>query len=116
TQGGETRKSMNWNSLLHPNRRLALASMTCVAALSNACAVASPDDGGFQEGSVSDDLSDYSKERDLQLIGGTQAAPYHFRSTVQLRFPGIGACTGAKVGPRHFLTAAHCIADDAGQS
>lgn len=90
--------------------------MTCVAALSNACAVASPDDGGFQEGSVSDDLSDYSKERDLQLIGGTQAAPYHFRSTVQLRFPGIGACTGAKVGPRHFLTAAHCIADDAGQS
>lgn len=40
------------------------------------------------------------------LIGGHQAAPYHFRSTV-----GIGdACTAAKVGPRQFLTAAHCVA------
>lgn len=40
------------------------------------------------------------------LIGGHLAAPYHFRSTV-----GIGDhCTAAKVGPRHFLTAAHCVA------
>lgn len=40
------------------------------------------------------------------LIGGSQAAPYHFRSTV-----GIGnICTAAKVGPRLFLTAAHCVA------
>lgn len=39
------------------------------------------------------------------LIGGHQAAPYHFRSTV-----GIGdSCTAAKVGPRLFLTAAHCV-------
>ena len=40
------------------------------------------------------------------LIGGAPAAPSHFRSTV-----GIGdVCTAAKVGPRQFLTAAHCVA------
>jgi hypothetical protein len=39
------------------------------------------------------------------LIGGTPAASNYFRSTV-----GIGdACTAAKVGPRLFLTAAHCV-------
>ncbi|HLV68089.1 MAG TPA: trypsin-like serine protease [Polyangiaceae bacterium] len=40
------------------------------------------------------------------LIGGSPAAPDYFRSTV-----GIGdVCTAAKVGPRLFLTAAHCVA------
>ena len=40
------------------------------------------------------------------LIGGHPVAVDYFRSTV-----GIGdACTGAKVGPCQFLTAAHCVA------
>lgn len=40
------------------------------------------------------------------LIGGSPAAPDQFRSTV-----GIGdSCTAAKVAPRLFLTAAHCVA------
>lgn len=44
-------------------------------------------------------------EHEEALIGGSQAAAYHFRSTV-----GIGGeCTAAKVGPKLFLTAAHCV-------
>lgn len=44
--------------------------------------------------------------REQALIGGSAATATHFRSTV-----GIGdACTAAKVGPRLFLTAAHCVA------
>lgn len=40
------------------------------------------------------------------LIGGNLATADQFRSTV-----GFGdVCTAAKVGPRHFLTAAHCVA------
>lgn len=40
------------------------------------------------------------------LIGGTPATPDHFRSTVGIN----DDCTAAKVGPRLFLTAAHCVA------
>jgi len=43
---------------------------------------------------------------DPELIGGQPADADRFRATV-----GIGdACTAAKVGPRLFLTAAHCVA------
>ena len=43
---------------------------------------------------------------DQALIGGEPATADYFRSTV-----GIGdECTAAKVGPRLFLTAAHCVA------
>lgn len=43
---------------------------------------------------------------DQGLIGGEPATADYFRSTV-----GIGdECTAAKVGPRLFLTAAHCVA------
>ncbi|HKO47777.1 MAG TPA: trypsin-like serine protease [Polyangiaceae bacterium] len=42
---------------------------------------------------------------DPELIGGQPADANHFRSTV-----GISDdCTAAKVGPRLFLTAAHCV-------
>ena len=42
---------------------------------------------------------------DDALIGGGLASADHFRSTV-----GIGnVCTAAKVGPRLFLTAGHCV-------
>ncbi len=52
------------------------------------------------------DAADSVGSKQQKLIGGHQAAPYHFRSTV-----GIGdSCTAAKVGPRLFLTAAHCVA------
>lgn len=47
-----------------------------------------------------------TERRAQTLIGGSPAAADEFRSTV-----GIGdVCTAAKVGPRLFLTAAHCVA------
>ncbi len=46
-------------------------------------------------------------EHEEALIGGRQSAPYHFRSTVAIG----GECTAAKVGPKLFLTAAHCVAE-----
>lgn len=39
------------------------------------------------------------------LVGGTLAAPGEFPSTLVVR----QGCTVAKVGPRHLLTAAHCV-------
>lgn len=57
------------------------------------------------------DASEAAQEESIDnqaaaLIGGEPAAANAFRSTV-----GIGnACTAAKVGPRSFLTAAHCVA------
>lgn len=46
-------------------------------------------------------------QQDQELIGGTAAPPYHHRSTV-----AIGDwCTAAKVGPRLYLTAAHCVVE-----
>jgi Trypsin len=39
-----------------------------------------------------------------ELIGGHVAAASEYPAAVS-----IGGCTGAKVGPRHFLTAAHCV-------
>jgi hypothetical protein len=44
--------------------------------------------------------------REQALIGGSPAASNQFRSTVGFG----GVCTAAKVGPRQFLTAAHCVA------
>jgi hypothetical protein len=44
--------------------------------------------------------------RSEALIGGSPATSDQFRSTVGFG----GVCTAAKVGPRHFLTAAHCVA------
>ena len=44
--------------------------------------------------------------RDDQLVGGHVATEAEYPSTVSL-----GGCTGVKVGPRHFLSAAHCFGD-----
>jgi hypothetical protein len=40
-----------------------------------------------------------------ELVGGTRAVEGQFPSTLYLAF----GCTGAKVGPRHILSAAHCV-------
>lgn len=40
------------------------------------------------------------------LIGGTVAQPKDYPATVM-----IDGCTAAKIGPRSFLTAAHCVLD-----
>jgi hypothetical protein len=45
-------------------------------------------------------------KRESALIGGSSAAPDEFRSTVGI----ADDCTAAKVAPRLFLTAAHCVA------
>lgn len=42
-----------------------------------------------------------------ELVGGRAATEADYPATVY-----IGGCTGVKVGPRHFLTAAHCIDAD----
>jgi hypothetical protein len=41
------------------------------------------------------------------LVGGTPAGKSDFPSTVHIK----NGCTAAKVGPRHLLTAAHCVHD-----
>lgn len=45
------------------------------------------------------------------LIGGSEVADSDFPSTIELTVPGPGwsSCTAAKIGPRHILTAGHCI-------
>lgn len=58
------------------------------------------------EGPALDADGDYSiASKGEALIGGHLAAPNHFRSTVGIN----DVCTAAKVGPRLFLTAAHCV-------
>ena len=49
-------------------------------------------------------------EKDQDLIGGSQAAPYHKRATIYIQ----NGCTGAKIGDRFFLTAAHCVDNSLG--
>lgn len=46
----------------------------------------------------------------VQLFGGAPAEKGQFPWLVSLQFAG-GMCTAAKIGPRAFLTAAHCLAD-----
>lgn len=46
---------------------------------------------------------------DGELIGGEEVSETAFRSTLLIR----GNCTVSRVGPRHILTAAHCIFDEA---
>jgi hypothetical protein len=46
---------------------------------------------------------------DGALVGGTPAKPGQFPGVVHLE----AGCTAAKVGPRHLLTAAHCVVDPA---
>lgn len=62
----------------------------------SACAVESPD-GGESVGTSSD-----------ELVGGHVASEGEYPATVYL-----GGCTGVKVGPRHFLSAAHCFGNPA---
>ena len=45
---------------------------------------------------------------DVDLIGGEEVPETAFRSTLLIR----GNCTVSRVGPRHILTAAHCIFDE----
>lgn len=54
---------------------------------------------GFEGGEDLGTLSD-------ELVGGRLALESEYASTVML-----AGCTGVKVGPRHFLLAAHCVHD-----
>ena len=67
------------------------------AALLSSCA-----GGESPDASAGDALA----SREQALIGGSPADAGQFRSTVGFG----GVCTAAKVGPRQFLTAAHCVA------
>lgn len=84
----------------HPSRPIAKGLGALAAAWLTACAGAAPqDDPHASDG-------DALAQREQALIGGAPAAADQFRSSV-----GIGGvCTAAKVGPRAFLTAAHCVA------
>lgn len=73
------------------NRALAPLASVVFASLTAACA---PADGGS---SASD-----------ELVGGTVAAEGEFPSTMVI----LGGCTVAKVGPRHILTASHCVMNE----
>jgi hypothetical protein len=71
-------------------RRIIGSSLLMLAV--SACAVGPSEDG---TSSVSD-----------ELVGGHVATEAEYPATVSL-----GGCTGVKVGPRHFLSAAHCFED-----
>lgn len=78
--------------------RSAALCLTAAAgvALSGGCAV---------EGASLDADGDSLGSQQQALIGGSPAAADEFRSTVGI----ADDCTAAKVGPRLFLTAAHCV-------
>jgi hypothetical protein len=83
----------------HPFRTVAsLFAFASSAALLSGCAA----DGEAPDATPSDSLATTQQA----LIGGTPATADHFRSTVGIH----DDCTAAKVGPRLFLTAAHCVA------
>jgi hypothetical protein len=73
------------------------ASLLAMFGLLSGCAVSASDDGA---GDSAESLGTTSEP----LIGGSQAQPGQFDATI--RIPG---CTAARVGPRHILTAAHCV-------
>jgi V8-like Glu-specific endopeptidase len=52
-------------------------------------------------------ISENEGDEDSDLIGGRLAKEDEFPATLLMQ----GSCTAAKVGPRHILTAAHCIKD-----
>jgi hypothetical protein len=54
--------------------------------------------------------SDSEGPREDDLIGGAEATTGQFPTTLNIR----GNCTVAKVGPRHILTAAHCVVTEYG--
>ncbi|MGC4065266.1 MAG: trypsin-like serine protease [Polyangiaceae bacterium] len=60
---------------------------------------------GCQDAAVSTE-GDEASVAESQLTGGRQAVSGEYASTLT-----IGGCTGAKVGPRHILVAAHCVHD-----
>lgn len=73
------------------NRGIALASALLVGLLGASCAPS----------------GDSAAESD-DLVGGTMAAEGEFPSTLVI----LGGCTVAKVGPRHILTASHCVMNE----
>lgn len=56
-------------------------------------------------GSTADSNEDFGAI-ESELVGGRPALETEYSSTVM-----IGGCTGVKVGPKHFLLAAHCVHD-----
>jgi hypothetical protein len=58
-------------------------------------------------GCGSNDDLDLDDKSDADFIGGANAGA-RFPATVGMQLPG-GRCGAAKIGPRRFLTAAHCV-------
>ena len=56
----------------------------------------------------SPDVEESTSSRADELVGGHVATESEYPSTVH-----TGGCTAVKVGPRHFLTAAHCLGTEA---
>lgn len=71
-----------------------LAALFGVAMLASGCTSTDPDDA-------------HTADRDL--IGGDVTQGQEIPATVGISQGGRHACTAARVGPRHLLTAAHCV-------
>lgn len=85
------------------NHAIIAATTLFVAFASSGCTAGDP--------CIEDDLAcldeDVASHQD-ELIGGDQAAAGQFDATLYVVAGGAG-CTSARVGPRHILTAAHCV-------
>jgi hypothetical protein len=82
---------------MHRRPLLAAPALVTALVLSAACSAPAP----------SSDRPDRVASSDGALVGGREAAPGEYPATVEI----AGGCTAAKIGPRHFLLAAHCVHD-----
>ena len=82
---------------MHRRPLLAAPALATALALSAACSAPAPEP----------DRADRVGASDGALVGGHEAAAGEYPATVEI----AGGCTAAKIGPRHFLLAAHCVHD-----
>lgn len=86
------------------NQKPRIARFSCVALLSMMCGISCGDEV------LLEDRDEHSPQEVTQgLVGGEQVIEGKWDSAVFWATDSGGACSGAVVGPRHVLTAAHCV-------